>query len=254
MAIVISDHTRIHLSKHPAGRHAASVRDFIVPLAQDYSIEHFAYSKVYKGGSVSLLTTHPGFSEDFTNSGLYKKYFLGSPDQYQSGVYFQDCGIPNEVDVLAAERYHLGHGFTLIKSNAEYCEFFFFATGIDHAGYGNLYLNNMGVFELFSAYFKMKAKALIYEADRNRLEHSCNFSDSLLPGVYNGTEWNQCYFLGLSSRESELLRHLSRYLSQKEVARAMNISLGTVEKHIARIKNKLGCKNMAQLLLTVRGF
>ncbi|HYP69687.1 MAG TPA: response regulator [Variovorax sp.] len=58
-------------------------------------------------------------------------------------------------------------------------------------------------------------------------------------------------FEQLSEREREVLRHIVRGLSNKEIARVLDLSPRTVESHRANIFVKLGCESLAQL---IRGY
>ena len=52
----------------------------------------------------------------------------------------------------------------------------------------------------------------------------------------------------LSIRETEIVRLIAREYSNKEISRALHISVGTVETHRRNIFQKMGAKNMAGLI------
>lgn len=52
----------------------------------------------------------------------------------------------------------------------------------------------------------------------------------------------------LTSREREVLEHAARGLHAKEIASALDISVRTVEVHKARVMEKLGVRNVAELV------
>jgi LuxR family maltose regulon positive regulatory protein len=53
----------------------------------------------------------------------------------------------------------------------------------------------------------------------------------------------------LTSRELETLEHLSQRLYDKEIAKAMSISVWTVKSHVKNIFQKLGVSNRRQAIL-----
>jgi DNA-binding NarL/FixJ family response regulator len=58
-----------------------------------------------------------------------------------------------------------------------------------------------------------------------------------------GTQDNQ-----LTSREQEVLRHIANGESNKQIARALDLSVRTVETHRLNIKRKLGIEGQAELI------
>jgi ATP/maltotriose-dependent transcriptional regulator MalT len=52
--------------------------------------------------------------------------------------------------------------------------------------------------------------------------------------------------LPLSERELQVLRHIAAGDSNKEIARALTLSLHTVKRHVANIFNKLGVESRVQ--------
>ncbi|ALK96479.1 LuxR family transcriptional regulator [Massilia sp. WF1] len=52
----------------------------------------------------------------------------------------------------------------------------------------------------------------------------------------------------LTSREQEVLRHIAKGESNKQIARALDLSVRTVETHRLNIKRKLGIEGQAELI------
>jgi DNA-binding NarL/FixJ family response regulator len=52
----------------------------------------------------------------------------------------------------------------------------------------------------------------------------------------------------LTSREQEVLRHIANGESNKQIARALDLSVRTVETHRLNIKRKLGIEGQAELI------
>jgi DNA-binding NarL/FixJ family response regulator len=58
--------------------------------------------------------------------------------------------------------------------------------------------------------------------------------------------------LGLSEREAEVLRHLARGASNKEIATALRIAEGTVKNHLTSVFEKLGVDDRLQAAMRAR--
>lgn len=56
-------------------------------------------------------------------------------------------------------------------------------------------------------------------------------------------------FEALTTRETEVLRHIVRGLSNKEIASALSVGDETVKSHIARVLSKLHVENRAQAIV-----
>ena len=56
----------------------------------------------------------------------------------------------------------------------------------------------------------------------------------------------------LTGREAELLRRLSRGLSNQEIARQMSITVGTTKGHLYRIFRKLNVRNRTAAVAKAR--
>lgn len=57
---------------------------------------------------------------------------------------------------------------------------------------------------------------------------------------------------GLTSREMDIVRYIARGRQNKEIARDLQISEGTVKMHLHRVYEKLGVKNRTELSIAVR--
>lgn len=68
-------------------------------------------------------------------------------------------------------------------------------------------------------------------------------SDALIRGM---NRRSQTADLGITPREQEILRHLARGQSNKEIARELDVTEGTVKVHIKAILKKLDMSNRTQ--------
>jgi DNA-binding NarL/FixJ family response regulator len=70
----------------------------------------------------------------------------------------------------------------------------------------------------------------------------------LSPAIANRLFGPKSAELSLSSREQEILRCLARGLASKQIAKALGISVRTVESHRQSIKRKLNIEGQAELI------
>lgn len=71
-------------------------------------------------------------------------------------------------------------------------------------------------------------------------------------GTAHGVQSEETLLGALSSRELEVLAHLSSGLTDREIAEALVISPRTVESHVGSVLRKLGVRNRAEAARTFR--
>ena len=71
-------------------------------------------------------------------------------------------------------------------------------------------------------------------------------------GTAHGVQSEETLLGALSSRELEVLAHLSSGLTDREIAEALVISPRTVESHVGSVLRKLGVRNRAEAARTYR--
>ena len=67
-----------------------------------------------------------------------------------------------------------------------------------------------------------------------------------------GRVFGEAESLGLSNRETDVLRELSRGASNKEIARVLGLAEGTVKNHLTHIFDKLGVEDRTHAALIAR--
>ena len=79
--------------------------------------------------------------------------------------------------------------------------------------------------------------------------------DAVLRAAGHQVRRNREWPAGLTAREVEVLRHLARGMSQKEIAERLVISRKTASNHVEHIYAKIGVSNraMASLFATRHG-
>ncbi len=94
----------------------------------------------------------------------------------------------------------------------------------------------------------------IREAVAGRVPMSTNIARKSLNLIRNGkAQHRQPIDYGLTQRETEILEHLSTGLSYQQIASNLEISMGTVRKHIENIYRKLQVNNKVDAIRKVEG-
>lgn len=248
----------IKIEKHAITTEAPCMREIMQPLAENFGITHFAYQKLYSDKTALFVTTSPLASKIFVEEEFYKLAFFGDMNKYHSckvlGNFLNGCD-----PIIASEKKHcnIAHHFCIVRKNISDVEFFFFGSTPDNYQVNNIYVNHLDSLEKFSTYFKERAEKILKTADAQRiLLPSWMKDDTVLTSekIKNISIVNRKFFDVLyedekfTNKEQELLPYIARGYSAKEIAKYMDISYRTVEKHIANIKTKSNCTNEKVLI------
>ena len=143
-----------------------------------------------------------------------------------------------------------------IKRHSGYYEMFCYVSKDASAQPVNLFLNSLDIIDDFSDEFILRTQKIMLQAENQIIE----LPPSMLPEINEMTsigeikkkEYKVIYNdknVLLSERQFECLSLISIAKSSKEIARSLNLSYRTVEKHIEIIKQKLNCKKRSDLSL-----
>jgi hypothetical protein len=99
-------------------------------------IVHFSHWRIFRDGSGSIITTHPGFSVLFVKKKFYEKDFAGKPQEYRSGlVFYEDLiagydriSIALEVKKLCVEYDNYKPDVILTEVFEDFTDFYCFGT------------------------------------------------------------------------------------------------------------------------------
>jgi DNA-binding CsgD family transcriptional regulator len=255
MSFIINPGQVVSFHKQPAGLFAQEVSQIIEPLRKSFGINYFGYSNLVGIGEEAFLTNHPESSEDYFNNQFYRIGFLADPKEYQSGYYLVDAVAPNPYTDLLKERYNLAHFLAIFRRQGAFCQRFFFGATADNENILNVYLNRLSLFDSFADYFTDRASDLIRRAELSKTQVSPDFC--LETVLAQKLDCEPVFFptdVSLTVKERECACYLSQCLSLKEVSERVGISPRTLEKHVAKLKYKLGCKNITSLVVELRKY
>lgn len=232
------------------------IESIIKPLNK-YNITYFAYVRSHDDGSRICFTNR----SDDLEAYILKKHYLQGNCEAKPKLYQQQAvlwfSLPNQhLYQFSRINFNIDHGITLIRPTKRYCEFFAFASDINHPNVINFYLNNLDFLQDFSVYFKEEAKSLIKIGVKNKIyfpfhqqtikpSTKIEMDDSNCP-TYQG---NKHLKYKLTHRQLDCAKYLLKGMKYHEIATKLHLSVRTVETHMEYLKDKLGCRNKTELIL-----
>jgi DNA-binding CsgD family transcriptional regulator len=235
------------------------IKTIIKPL-EKYGIYHFSYCKSYTDGSHIRLTTNPKPMQIYYS----EKYYLTGSTEAHPTLYTKQavlCStLPNQtLFQWLRNNFKMDHAFYLIIPNADYCEFFSFASLPEYPEVINFYLNNPDFLQKFTDFFKEQAGELIKKSEKHKLLYeyhnnpikSYKISDLKEIEKFQSKKhrFNMQHSHSLSIRQLDCARYLLEGLKYHEIASKLNLSVRTIETHIEYLKTKLNCRNKSELIL-----
>lgn len=257
--------------KHACLVSATDVQTLLEPFIPQLRTIFFGWTRMYNDGSRANLTNNPEWVKHYYQQGHYNySKCERHPSCYQEGFAIWDLWDKNSKAYQIAtkdaeDRFDIAHGVSIIKTHAEGCDIFDFAARKAEYTINTYYINHIHLFEQYIQHFYDKAKFLIKRAVCDRF--TLNFDDDIdiyteepdlviIPFANNNKsllDLSQLRNISnpLTMREKECLEWLVKGKTAHEMALILGISKRTSEKHIEKIKEKLGCYTLFQLGLKI---
>lgn len=255
-----------NIAEHPSIQHASDFAALCKPL-EKLDITYFAHARVDSTGSVCGLNNNPEFLQHY----LEREYFnidihVADSDLIQNYLIEDNLSYHGESNkILQAQLdFNVRHVFTIIEENAGVCNYYHFATNKNNPAINQVYLNNADLLELFVAYFKEQVNASkklqrVYDVkflldnnkscilDTNTEYHRSIARKEFLKSIQFNNNVEIANQESFTLRELEVLFWLHYGKTSHDISRLLNLAEVTVNKHIARIKNKAKCFTQFQL-------
>ncbi len=250
MEIVLPD-------SHILYRTANDIQQICVPLNTFFNVTTFTYIKIFDDLTRIHLDTNPNFNKLF-----YKKIYQYYKTTGITECHHWDSGYNTlyRLDETEAYRdaksFNIGDGVVISNYSNGVTELCYFSLSrhCQNKEVTNL-INNIDLLYKFILYFRYKASSIIKEAEENPIALPF-LKPNAIKNTFSMHPVQRELFLKtiniddgyLTKREIECSRLLAEDMGMKEIARILNISHRTVEKHLNNAKRKLGFKKQSCLV------
>lgn len=271
---------QVNFKLHPITLFADEMRHLIDPLNDIAKINHFSYEKITSNNGqkeIVFLTTHPAFTQHiFMPNKLYELAYCGDVERYKDGFYLWSFFEDDLVYKKTFENLGMKNGITIVKKEKDFCEFYFFASSEKSPLINYFFLNNKELFESFTYYFKEKGKYMLQLAEKHKIimpassddktvlhaqkyldtiaNKTANMKQELFADFKIDTLIKKCFGTRLertqlTHREYQCVSYLIHGHNAKQIARKLDVSTRTIEKHFEHLKEKTKTHSVLELVV-----
>lgn len=235
------------------------VREVCKPLFDNFPIKEIGYIKIFENGCFLQLSTNADWITKCYQTKIHDNYnyYKNLIDATEINKFRISLRVGPPDGGLNNFQYknNLWNSLIIFNKGANFFEGLAFFASKDSVDILNLYLDNSDIFKKFMFYFKEKLYYIINPNDHSKLWKPSSFlknKDKLFITNHNNKN-KYAEFLSkinltkftidehkyITFREAECLFYFSKGYTVKEVAKAMEISIKTVETHLKNIQSKL---------------
>lgn len=232
-----------------------------------FNLNHFYYTRITNGGYFTSLDSHADWSQYYASEKLFLRTpYFRQPRLVRKGVrLLKDLRDSAYEDVYNRGKSKFDFNLTLqlIDEFPDGIEIFGFSSNFSNEMQIALLLNELPLIRLFTKKFREGNPFLFSKLEDNQIDIAgvigAAFYESAIPTT------PQCVarqdFLQkmgircgdpLTPRENDVIKLLLQGYSAGKIAPAIHLSKRTVEHHIERMKEKLGCDSKADLIQKAR--
>lgn len=232
------------------------INELIEPLREHFGLDSFNYHKTYNDNSQIRLTNTPDWQRCYLFNKLYQQSIFELPayNYSKNRIIWSNIGTHSMI-LMAAAKFGITHGITLIEPSEDGCEFYFLGTTTNRRDVINKYLSNFQLLEKFISSFHQRGRKLFEQVAPFRVRVNDWLCNNL---KFDSVDYiDKFKFLAsisgyvFTNRELECLPLLLKGLSSKQIAEQLQISFRTVEDHINHLKIKTNSKSKNELLLVL---
>lgn len=257
-----------NLYKHPSFSYADNISYLCEPLKK-LNITYFSHVKIDHKKQFSTISSNPEFLQHY----LKNRYYLADihmVNEKQFGDFFVWNGMQFSQQsakiCIEASCFKVHNPFTIIEKRKDCINYYHFANSTRTKQINQVYLANVDLLKLFISYFNdhVKQSRALSKAHDFKFSiagaQQVAFEDTTI--ILNREEFSKdikanevsaqkLYFENavLSRRQSEILQHIVRGKTLKEIARILGLSPHTVGHYFEMLKTKLNVNSRSELIL-----
>lgn len=230
-------------------RISTEVKDHFDPVISKIGITYASHIRLFDDGKAFEISNNPKYLEHFFD----KKYAIPEPGTYTKPgmhIWSHIPALKNYDSRLADMRncFNIDHQIGIIYPGKDYIDRFALGTTRDRPDMINYYINNKDVLDNMFLEYKDKFSDVLGDLSKAPL------SMPLRPRNFKTSDELFNDFSNITTREFECLQYLAQGMCSKIIARRLNISPRTVDRHLENIREKLNVRCKIEIINKYRDY
>lgn len=245
--------------------HCPHIQQICGDFLKSLTATGFTFHRIYSDGTRIYFSDSVPWLQHFIKKNHFKisgfKKFLNLPKFTLWAHWPKEDTLFHAFMQDARETFDCANTLNIVQHKGDYLDSFAFRADKDNTNINNIFMNEKENIQWFTDLFLQKITPLISEAETKKIrinENTIYMNSQLLEN--SSSSQNQIVYKRdqilidpsskkpyLTQRQTDCLVNKSRCMSNKKIARKLNITHRTVEQHFENIKNRTGLKEISDL-------
>ena len=227
------------ITNKPFYSYTEAIENLMTPIHSQAEVKLIGFTRFFKNRERFLISGADDWAIDFYTArrlyryGLYEKPLEKLSSRFDMWDHLSYA--PSEIYLHMRNHFGFAHGLTIIQTQDGYCDEFNFASQAGNRQINNFYLNQKKLFEEFVVNFSETLGPDLATLEKYRFT---------VPG---DVKQSKPANLTLTKRQQQCTDLIAEGYNTKEVAKILQLSPRTVERHLDYVREKIGAKNRMHL-------
>ena len=231
------------------------------PLMSHIGITHFGHIKIFNDSTMLRLANNAEWAKKYFENSYYNDidlYSLREVPENESRILLLTGHPTNDHCAALCNDHDIWNALVIYEKFSDYSKFWFFGAQRNNTEIINYYVNNLPIFKKFTVYFEERFRDNLINFDKDNLISTtikthpyCSAIEEKNKDFLVKLNLKKYHFMNnicFSARETECMHYLACGKTVKEIGNLLGLSPRTVESHIVKVKNKIGCNSKSEII------
>ena len=253
------------IKQHPSFVYTEELKRLCQPL-QLLNITTFNHVRMHNAHQFTAIITNPECVKNYLEKAYFNVEIFAAPKHchLKNTIMWDQLSLKGKAleMMIDAEAFGYRHIFTIIREQGTCTDYYYFGTHLLLPAINQWYINHYDLLEKFIDYYEDE----ISKRPHLQYAHQC----PIYLGKTHTEDWLSSAFeplpnakkvsdflkqlpskaiISFTRREQDIIPLLLQSLTNKQIAKALNLSYRTIDEYIVNLKRKLKVKNKNQLII-----